>query len=90
MQYQALQCLSHVFNHVLTSTWLMGALRRFLSTAAMISSNLCAASSETNNQKIPKFKNKGAKGKMNEKSVVFTTNFKNPQFFRRRQPFSIR
>lgn len=39
-----------------------------------------AASSENNNQKIPKFKNKGKDGKMNSRSVVFTTNFKKPQF----------
>jgi hypothetical protein len=39
-----------------------------------------AAASETNNQKIPKFKNKGSKGKMNVRSVVFTISFKNPQF----------
>ena len=39
-----------------------------------------AASSENNNQKIPKFKNKGKGGKMNAQSVLFTTNFKNPQF----------
>jgi len=39
-----------------------------------------AASSENNNQKIPKFKNKGKDGKMNTRSVVFSVNFKKPQF----------